>query len=252
MVKFYLNKLYRFAPQLVILVLLLQAQDALAQKRSITGTVLSDDGSALPGVSVVEKATNNGAVSDANGNYTISVSDGATLVFSFIGMKTQEVVVGANSELNVTMEADMATLDEVVVVDYGYFTVKKSDMTGSVASLGAKDLQKIPVSSTAQALTGRLPGVNVTTTDGSPDADILIRVRGGGSITQDNSPLYIVDGFIVNTIRDIPPTDIESINVLKDAAATAVYRDNNEKTRIREDGNFLQRICSMEAITWKS
>src|SRR5690606_29792819 len=117
--------------------------------------------------------------------------------------------VGNQTEINFTMEPDLTTLNEVVVVDYGYGTVKKTDMTGSVATLSGKDLERIPVSSAAQALTGRLPGVNVLTTDGSPDAEVVIRVRGGGSITQDNSPLYVVDGFIVPSIRDIPPTDIE-------------------------------------------
>lgn len=208
---------------MVLILLMLFAHVATAQKRNVTGSITSDDGSVLPGVSVVEKSTTNGSVSDASGVYKINVSEGGTLVFSFIGMKTQEVVVGANSEINVTMESDLATLDEVVVVDYGYFQVKKSDMTGAVSTIGGKELAKMPVSSTAQALTGRLPGVNVTTSDGSPDADIVIRVRGGGSITQDNSPLYIVDGFIVSTIRDIPPTDIESLTVLKDAASTAIY-----------------------------
>jgi TonB-linked SusC/RagA family outer membrane protein len=203
--------------------LMLLTQAAMAQKQTVSGIITSDDGSTLPGVSVLEKSTTNGAVSDASGRYTMSVSPEAVLVFSFIGMKTQEVTVGQSTEVNVVMEADLATLDEVVVVDYGYFQVKKSDMTGAVATIGGKELARIPVASTAQALTGRLPGVNVTTTDGSPDADVVIRVRGGGSITQDNSPLYIVDGFIVPTIRDIPPTDIESLTVLKDAASTAIY-----------------------------
>ncbi|HOY48869.1 MAG TPA: TonB-dependent receptor [Flavobacteriales bacterium] len=194
-----------------------------AQEKKISGTIKSDDGTSLPGVSVLEKGTKNGTVTDADGKFTLAVSSDATLVLSFIGMKPQEIVVGNQTSIEVTMESDLTALDEVVVVDYGYGTVKKSDMTGATASIGAKEIAKIPVASTAQALTGRLPGVTVTTTDGSPDADILLRVRGGGSITQNNSPLLVVDGFIVSSIRDIPPTDVESITVLKDAASSAIY-----------------------------
>lgn len=194
-----------------------------AQSRVVTGTITDDAGAALPGVSVIEKGTNNGTVSDATGKYSLSVSSGATIAISFIGMRPVEKEAGSLSSLDFVMEPDVATLNEVMVVDYGYGTVKKSDMTGAVASIGAKELSKIPVASVGQALTGRLPGVRVTTTDGSPDAEVVIRIRGGGSITQDNAPLYVVDGFIVSSIRDIPPTDVESINVLKDAAATAIY-----------------------------
>jgi TonB-dependent starch-binding outer membrane protein SusC len=194
-----------------------------AQTRKVTGIVKSDDGAVLPGVSVVEKGTTNGSVTDAEGQFSLTVSSDAIIIVSFIGMKPQEIPVGNQTSLDISLQPDLTTLDEVVVVDFGYGTVKKSDLTGSVATLSGKELSKIPVSSAAQALTGRLPGVNVLTTDGSPDAEVVIRVRGGGSITQDNSPLYVVDGFIVSSIRDIPPTDIESINVLKDAAATAIY-----------------------------
>lgn len=119
------------------------------------------------------------------------------------------------------MESDVTQLEELVVIGYG--TVKKTDLTGSVATLKAEDIQKVPTPSAAEAMTGRIPGVNIQTTDGSPDAEIVIRVRGGGSVTQDNSPLYVVDGFIVSSINNIPPSDITSINVLKDAAATAIY-----------------------------
>jgi TonB-dependent starch-binding outer membrane protein SusC len=208
----------------VTVILMLSASaDLFAQGKTITGMIRSDDGAALPGASIVEKGTTNGAVTNADGIYSLTVSENAVITISFIGMKPAEIPVGNQTTINLTMEPDLTTLDEVVVVEMGYGTVKKSDLTGSVASIGSKELQKIPFSSAAQALTGRLPGVNVLTTDGSPDAEVVIRVRGGGSITQDNSPLYVVDGFIVPSIRDIPPTDIESVNVLKDAAATAIY-----------------------------
>lgn len=196
---------------------------ALAQTTPITGTVIGSDGLPLPGTYVTVKGTTRGVVTELDGTYSIAAVSSEILVFSFIGMKTQEIEVANQSIINVTLEEDMAQLETVEVVSFGYGTVKRSDLTGSVASISGKDLSKIPVSSAAQAITGRLPGVNVLTTDGSPDADIVIRVRGGGSITQDNAPLYVVDGFIVGSIRDIPPTDIESISVLKDAAATAIY-----------------------------
>ncbi len=209
---------------LLTFVALFAATDALlAQTKSVSGVVKSDDGATLPGVSILEKGTTNGTTTDADGKFTLMVQNGAVLAFSFIGMQPQEIPVGNQTSINLTLESDFTQLDEVVVVDYGYGTVKKSDMTGAVATLSSREIAKIPVSSAAQALTGRLPGVNVLTTDGSPDAEVVIRVRGGGSITQDNSPLYVVDGFIVSSIRDIPPTDIESVNVLKDASATAIY-----------------------------
>ena len=198
-------------------------QDELFADIDISGKITDENGEGLPGASIVVKGTANGTTTDMNGDYRLSVPEGSTLIVSFVGYLREEIAVDNRTVINVSLSPDATQLDEIVVVDYGYGTVKRSDMTGSVASISGKDLQKIPVASAAQALTGRLPGVNVLTTDGSPDAEVVIRVRGGGSITQDNSPLYVVDGFIVSSIRDIPPTDIKSINVLKDAAATAIY-----------------------------
>lgn len=195
-----------------------------AQAQKVTGVVTSEEGEVLPGAYVLLKGTTIGTVTDIDGSYTINLADGSgTLVFSMIGMITQEIPVDGKTNIDVELKLDIGQLETVEVVDFGYGRVKRTDLTGSVASMSGKDLAKIPVASTAQAITGRLPGVNVLTTDGSPDAEVVIRVRGGGSITQDNSPLYVVDGFIVSSIRDIPPSDIESISVLKDAAATAIY-----------------------------
>ena len=160
-------------------------------------------------------------MTDYDGKYEIAAGAGDTLVFSYIGFASQLVPVRGRTKIDVELSTDANLLDEVVVIGYG--TVRRTDLTGSVASLSGNQIAKIPITSAAQAITGRLPGVNVLTTDGSPDAEVVIRVRGGGSITQDNSPLYVVDGFIVNSIRDIPPSDIESISVLKDASATAIY-----------------------------
>lgn len=200
--------------------LLLMGVAAIAQQ-TITGTVVSSENEPLIAVNVQVKNSSVGTVTEVDGTYQIKASPNDTLVFSYIGYASQEVKVGNQKIINVTLSTDANLLDEVVVIGYG--SVKKSDLTGSVASLSGRQISKIPITSAAQAITGRLPGVNVLTTDGSPDAEVVIRVRGGGSITQDNSPLYVVDGFIVNSIRDIPPSDIESISVLKDAAATAIY-----------------------------
>lgn len=190
--------------------------------KGITGTVTSsDDQSGLPGVNIVVKGTTNGTVTDANGKYAIDVPEGATLVFSSIGYQTQEVVVGNQTVVDVVLVADISQLEEVVVIGYG--TAKKSELTGSVASVTGDDLKKMPVAGVAETMTGRMAGVQVTSTEGSPDAEVRIRVRGGGSITQDNSPLYIVDGFPVSSISDISPSDIKSIDVLKDASSTAIY-----------------------------
>lgn len=151
------------------------------------------------------------------------MKSGQTLVLSYVGYKTQELTLkgNLNTPLSIVLKEDTEILDEVVVVGYG--TVQKRDLTGSVASVKAEDLAVVPVSSVSEALTGKLSGVSVTTTDGAPDADVNIRVRGGGSLSQDNSPLYIVDGFPVSSISDISPTEIESIDVLKDASSTAIY-----------------------------
>jgi TonB-linked SusC/RagA family outer membrane protein len=176
----------------------------------------------LPGVSVLIEGTTSGAITNIDGQYTITVpAASSVLVFSFMGYNSEKVAVEGKSEINVSLIADIKTLDEVVVIGYG--TVKKRDLTGPVSTISGDKLADIPVTSVAEALTGKLAGVQVTTTEGSPDAEIDIRVRGGGSITQDNSPLYIVDGFPVDKISDIPPTDIQSVDVLKDASTTAIY-----------------------------
>ncbi len=193
----------------------------MAQTKTITGTVSDTNGDPIIGASIMAKGTNTGTITDINGKFNLSIANAIkTLKVSYVGMKTKEVNISGNS-LNIVLETNTQELDDVVVIGYG--TVRKADLTGAVSSISEKTLKDIPVSSTAQAITGRLAGVSVTTTEGSPDADILIRVRGGGSITQDNSPLYVVDGFIVKSISDIAPSDIASLDVLKDAASTAIY-----------------------------
>ena len=203
------------------LLLLVCWQNVFAQQKEVRGLVTDTQGEPLIGVAVTVKGTSKGTVTDIDGNYVLSVdSDAKSLVATYVGMKQAEAAI-SGSTVNFTMEDLHSELNEVVVIGYG--TVQKKDLTGAVASISSKDIASIPVSSAVEAMTGKLAGVNITTAEGSPDADIKVRVRGGGSLSQDNSPLYIVDGFPVSSISDIAPSEIQSIDVLKDASSTAIY-----------------------------
>lgn len=192
-----------------------------AEARVISGTVTDPTGETVISASVLVKGTTIGTVTDFDGNYTLEVPDDAkVLVFSYIGMATQELNI-TGDVMNVVLQENAEVLDEVVVTGYG--TTKKRDLVTSVASVSADQIKDVPVASAAEALQGKLSGVSVVTTEGSPDADVKIRVRGGSSLTQSSDPLYIVDGFPVSSISDISPNDIASMDVLKDAAATAIY-----------------------------
>lgn len=206
-----------------VLCLVLMNLTLHAQNISVRGVVTDGNtNESLPGVNIIIKGTQTGIMTDMDGNYSITVnSPDAILMFSSVGYVAEEVAIAGRSVIDVILIPDIEAIDEVVVIGYG--TVKRKDLTGSIATMSGEDLERIPIANAAEAIKGRLPGVNVLTTDGSPDAEVVIRVRGGGSVTQDNSPLFVVDGFIVGSIRDIPPTDITSISVLKDAAATAIY-----------------------------
>ncbi|MFH6767885.1 TonB-dependent receptor [Gaetbulibacter aquiaggeris] len=207
---------------LLIFVFCFTFLSSFAQSVSVNGAVSEESGMPLPGVNIIEKGTQNGTVTDFDGNYSIKLTNAnAILVVSYIGFITQEINVAGKKVINVVLQANLESLDEVVVIGYG--TAKKSDLTGSVVTIGGDDLKKQSISSVAEALTGRLAGVQVTSSEGSPDAEINIRVRGGGSLTQDASPLIIVDGFPVNSMGDVSPSDIENISVLKDASSTAIY-----------------------------
>jgi TonB-linked SusC/RagA family outer membrane protein len=197
-----------------------------AQSRQVQGVVKSAEGETLPGVTVLVEGTTNGASTGPNGDYSITLpagSNDATLRFSYVGYVSQAVKVGSQSTINVSLTADSKQLDDVVVI--GYQAVQRRDVTGSVSSVGAQQIKDIPVNSAAEALTGRLAGVQLTSAEGSPgNTNVQVRVRGGGSITQDNSPLYVVDGVqIENALSVIAPQDIQSVDVLKDASATAIY-----------------------------
>lgn len=196
---------------------------AWSQTRQVTGSVFSDNTrQGLGGVNVTVKGTNIATATTNNGHFSISVPDkNNVLVFSYVGYATQEVLVGNKTRINITLASTSSALDEVVI---GYQTVRRKDLLASVSSVSSKDLKDIPINSAAEALNGRLAGVTATTSEGSPDADIRIRVRGGMSITGDNSPLFVIDGVQVeNGLSTISPQDIQSIDVLKDAAATAIY-----------------------------
>lgn len=197
---------------------------AFAQGFNVTGRVVDEKGEGLPGVTVLQKGdAATGTGTGVDGSFALNVSDGnATLVFSYIGYQRQEVSVGGRATINVTLSVDDKALQEVVVI--GYQTVNRRDLTGSVSSVSSRQLQDIPINSAAEALAGRLAGVQVTGSEGTPNAEVQIRVRGGGSITQDNAPLYVVDGIQVeNALSVLSPQDIETIDVLKDASATAIY-----------------------------
>ncbi|WP_443937491.1 SusC/RagA family TonB-linked outer membrane protein [Pedobacter sp. MW01-1-1] len=196
-----------------------------AQNRQLTGTVKDKkDGQPIVGVSVLIKDSKVGTSTDGDGNFKISIpAKGAILVFNYVGYKSKSIAVTNETKLNVSLEEDANTLQEVTV-NIGYGTVKKEALTGSVSSLGGKDIEQFPVANVAQALAGKLAGVSVLTTEGSPGADINIKVRGGSSLTGDNSPLYVVDGVQVeNALSLLSPNEIESIDVLKDVASTAIY-----------------------------
>ncbi|MFY0652441.1 MAG: TonB-dependent receptor [Cyclobacteriaceae bacterium] len=188
----------------------------------ISGKITDENGQGLPGASVVVKGTSSGTTSDLEGNYKLSVPEASTIVVSFVGYSRQEILVGAQSTIDVQMEVDATQLEDIVVVGYG--TQKKSDLTGAVTSVGSEDIEGIPVQSMDQAIRGKVAGVQVTQRSGAPGGGSIIRIRGINSIQGGNDPLIIVDGFpITGGLDFINPQDIESIEILKDASATAIY-----------------------------
>lgn len=207
--------------RLALVMLLVLSGWSIGMAQTINGNVKDSAGEPIIGATVQEKGGQGGAVTDLDGNFTLNLTGSRQLTVSFIGMKTKVVNASGKSSLSIVLEDDATSLNDVVVIGYG--TVRKKDLTGAVTSVSAKQIENLPVSNVGEAMTGKMAGVNITTTEGSPDADIKIRVRGGGSLSQDNSPLYIVDGFPVSSISDIAPSEIESIDVLKDASSTAIY-----------------------------
>lgn len=204
-----------------ILFLLMWTTLLFAQEVTVTGKVTSGtDGDPIPGVSVVQKGTTNGTITDVDGNYSLTLPEGETVVFSFIGMETVEVIADQTT-INVTMNEAFTDLDEVVVVGYG--VQKKSVVTAAISSVSAEDLESSKPSRIEDVLKGKVSGVQITQSSGQPGADSKVRIRGVGTINN-SDPLYIVDGMAVGGgINYLNPTDIESVEVLKDAASAAVY-----------------------------
>ncbi len=193
---------------------------AYSQEKTVTGTVAAEGEGALPGVTIVLKGTAQGVVTNIDGNYTITVpGPDAVLVFSFIGLSEQEVTVGTQTTIDVTLESDVTSLNEVVVT--GYASQRKQDLTGSVGVVKAEELVQMPQGNVTQQLQGRVAGVTITQ-DSRPGASAKVRIRGTGSF-QNNSPLYVVDGVPTSNINNLSPNDIETLTVLKDAGAASIY-----------------------------
>ena len=191
--------------------------------QTVSGRVLGADGSGIPGVNVLVKGTTTGTVTDVEGRYSLAAASGATLVFSFVGFLSQEVPVGRDAAIGtVTLSTDTKALEEVVVVGYG--TQRAEAVTGSVASISGETLREVPAANISQALQGRLPGVQISQTSSQPGATTQIRIRGTRSLTASNDPLIVLDGIpFPGSIGDINPNDIQSVDILKDASATAIY-----------------------------
>ncbi len=193
------------------------------QQQSITGLVTDASGTPLPGVTIFVKNTTKGTISDVDGNYSITdVQDDATLVYSFIGMKTQEIAVAGKSAINVTMEQETIGLDEVIAIGYG--TQISRAVTGSIQQMAGDELEELPVAQITQKLQGKMAGVQINQASGLPGQGMKVRIRGQASVNAGSDPLYVVDGFpIIGDISSINPDEIESISVLKDAASTSLY-----------------------------
>ncbi len=207
---------------LLLVFFLLLMSVSYAQERTITGTVsASDTKETLPGTSVVIKGTTTGSVSDINGKYAIKVSQvPAILIFSYVGYQSREIPVGDKLEINIELQVRKTALDEVVVIGYG--TVRKSDLSGSVGSVKSEDITKITALNPVQSLQGKVAGVQVTSTSGDPGESPVVRIRGVGTFNNSN-PIYVVDGIIMDNISFLNSADITSMEVLKDASATAIY-----------------------------
>ena len=220
----------------------LLAFGTLAQTLTVGGLVRDENGEALPGATILEKGTSNGTVTDMNGRFSLTVSDAnATLVFSFVGYSDQEVSINGRTNIEVSLALDVTSLQEIVVIGYG--EQERQDLTGAVSSIKSEDLVKVQAASLDEAMVGLAAGVQVTSASGEPGAPVSIRIRGGGSLTANAEPLYVVDGFPINNNAEIAnaggvsgtigqsnnplaflnPNDIESLEILKDASATAIY-----------------------------
>ena len=229
------------------------AEVVLNQQRTIdVHGVVSDATGPLPGVNVMIPGTTTGTLTDSDGSYALNgIPVGATLEFSFMGYVTQSVTVGSQSVINIRLEEDTTQLEELVVIGYG--TVKKSDLTGSVASISAEEMTKSATGDALQAIQGRAAGVQVITATGDPSATAEIKIRGTGS-PNGSAPLYVVDGFPMEDIDYLSPNDIASLEILKDASATAIYGSRGANgvvlitTKQGESGRIQTRITAEYGI----
>ncbi len=195
----------------------------LQEKKTVTGVITdSETGEGLPGVTILEKGTSNGTITDLDGNYTLSVAEDGILFISYVGYVTEEISVTGMNEVSIAMIPDIISLEDVVVIGYG--TIRKSDLTGAVASISAEEMQQSAVSGLDQALQGRTAGVSITANSGSPGAAPMVMIRGMGTVT-DPDPLFVVDGMPMSAsaVGALNPGDIESTEILKDASAAAIY-----------------------------
>ena len=216
-----MRKLYLLTRGCLLVLLMLGAFTSFAQ-RTVTGKVTaSDDGSAIPGVNILEKGTSNGTTSDADGNYSISVGSDATLVFTFVGFATQEVQVGNQTTINVALNSDVTALSEIVVTGYG--SQDKKEITSSVVSLTTKEFNQGNINDATQLLQGKVPGLSIYNRGGNPNSAATIRLRGISTVGANTQPLVVIDGVIGASLDNVDPNDIESVSVLKDGSAAAIY-----------------------------
>jgi TonB-linked SusC/RagA family outer membrane protein len=225
--------------------------NSIQQSKTITGKVVDEDGMTLPGVSVVVKGTTTGTVTDIDGKYTINVSPTAkTLIFSFVGMTPQEITIGAQAQINVTLETDVISLGEVVAIGYG--SMEKNNVTGAIASIKADEIMKAPVTNVVEALRGQVSGVKISRGSGQPGSGVEFLIRGKKSLTSGNEPLIVIDGVPITggNLADINTADIATINILKDAAAASIYGASGANGVVlitTKDGVFGKPTINVEA-----
>ena len=213
---------YYFRPLGLLLLLCLIPLCSIAQNITVKGIVKDNLGESVIGANVTEKGTTNGMITDLDGNFSLTVQKNATLEISYIGYVTQEIAIKGNTNLNIILKEDSKALEEVVVIGYG--TARKSDVTGSIASVGGDKLQEMPSTNITYALQNRVAGVDMTQTSSQPGATMQIRIRGTRSLTASNDPLVVLDGIpFMGNLSDINPGDIKSMDILKDASSTAIY-----------------------------
>jgi TonB-dependent starch-binding outer membrane protein SusC len=208
---------------MLTLLLVLVVQIGFAQQKTVSGTVVDEEGLPLPGVNVIEKGTRNGTQTNFDGEYSLTVAEGQSLVYSYVGFTTQEVIVGSSNVLDIVLNLDRNALEEVVIT--GYTTSSKRKATSASSLVGAEEIETVPIASFEQILQGRAPGLLVNSGSGQPGTSAKVRIRGTSSINGNNSPLYIVDGIPIDegSFKNLNPNDFESVSVLKDAQASALY-----------------------------